>query len=378
VTRLAPRPLPEPEGAPAPSPWPRADPIERLPILILYPHSRCNCRCLMCDIWRDRGRREIGADEVAGWLPEWRELGIERVVLSGGEPLLHSELPRLGGMLAAAGIGVTVLSTGLLLARDAEALVGFADDLVVSLDGPPEVHDEIRNVPRAFAKLEAGVAAVRAAADRAGRAGRRVAISGRTTVQRANFRHLRATVAAARGLGLDRLSFLAADVTSEAFTRPGGWDAERAAAVAPAAAELPALAAELDALEREAAADFASGFIAEGPAKLRRRLLGHFAALAGQADFEPPACNAPWVSAVVEADGTVRPCFFQPPLGDLRRDGGLAAVLNSPAARAFRRRLDPARDAICRRCVCSLELRRGDEVQAVEGGRPAAGAGDRR
>jgi MoaA/NifB/PqqE/SkfB family radical SAM enzyme len=204
-------------------------------------------------------------------------------------------------------------------------------------------------------------------------------------VQRANFHALRATVAAARDVGLERLSFLAADVTSEAFNRPGGWDRERAAEVALREEDLEPLAAELAALAREHAADFASGFLAESPRKLERRLLQHFAALLGRADFAPNACNAPWVSAVIETDGTVRPCFFQPPLGKLHAGrggefageaaggeaagGSLAAILNSPAAIAWRSGLDVARDEICRRCVCSLCLRQGELTGlAAEGG----------
>jgi MoaA/NifB/PqqE/SkfB family radical SAM enzyme len=331
-------------------PLPRIDPIERLPILILYPHSRCNCRCLMCDIWRARGKGELSRQDVDGWLPEWRALGVRRIVLSGGEALLHSDLDAFCEPLREAGLGITLLSTGLLLRRDAARLVRWCDDVIVSLDGPREVHDRIRNVARAYEKLAEGVAAVRAADPR-------VAVSGRCTVQRENFRELRATVRAGRELGLDRISFLAADVTSEAFNRPGGWQPEQAAAVALAEDDLPLLAAELDALEREHAADFAEGFIAESPEKLRRRLLHYFAALLGQQDFPSVECNAPWVSAVVEADGMVRPCFFQPALGNLRETGSLAAVINSPEAIAWRRSLDLRRNEICRRCVCSLALR---------------------
>jgi MoaA/NifB/PqqE/SkfB family radical SAM enzyme len=347
MTVLAPSPRP---AAASPA-LPRTDPIARLPILILYPHSRCNCRCLMCDIWRDTRREELTAADVERWLPGWRELGVERVVLSGGEALLHSHLWQLCGLLREAGMGITLLTTGLLLARDAVALARVCDDVVVSLDGPPEVHDRIRNLPGAFDKLAAGVAALRAA-------GPEIAISGRCTVQRANHRELRATVRAARELGLDRISFLAADVSSEAFNRPGGWERERAEAVALAPEDLPALAAELAVLADEHAADFERGFIAESPEKLERRLLRHFAALLGQGDFAPVECNAPWVSAVVETDGTVRPCFFQPPLGNLQQ-AGLTAVLNSDAAIDWRRGLDTSRDAICRRCVCSLALREG-------------------
>jgi Fe-coproporphyrin III synthase len=349
MTVLAPAPRPAETEAPL---LPRVDPIARLPILILYPHSRCNCRCLMCDIWRDRGKEEISAGEIERWLPEWRALGVERIVLSGGEALLHSHLWDFCEPLRRAGIGITLLSTGLLLARDAERLVRYCDDVVVSLDGPRAVHDRIRNLPGAFDKLAVGVAAVRAADPR-------VAVSGRCTVQRENCRELRATAAAAREIGLDRISFLAADVTSEAFNRPGGWDGERAAAVALAAEDLPVLEAEIEAMEEE---DFASGFIAESREKLRLRLYDYFAALAGRGAFPAVECNAPWVSSVVEADGTLRPCFFQPPLGNVREAGSFTAVLNSPAAVTWRRGLDVARDAICRRCVCSLGLREGGPV----------------
>jgi len=350
VTVLAPAPRPpRPDTVGAP-PLPRADPIARLPILILFPHSRCNCRCLMCDIWREKRKDELSAEDVQRWLPEWRALGVERVVLSGGEALLHSDLWGFCAPLREAGIGITLLSTGLLLARDAAELVRVCDDVVVSLDGPREVHDHIRNLPRAYDKLAAGVAAVRAADPH-------VTVTGRCTVQRANYRELRATVRAARDLGLERISFLAADVSSEAFNRPGGWEPERASGVALGPQDLPALAEELDSLASEHAGDFAAGFIAESPEKLRRRLYDYFAALLAEGDFPAVECNAPWVSSVVEADGTVRPCFFQPPLGTLRDGQSFTEILNSPAAVAWRRGLDMERDAICRRCVCSLALR---------------------
>ncbi|HZO90942.1 MAG TPA: radical SAM protein [Chthonomonadaceae bacterium] len=344
------RPQPKPEQSPSAPLLPRQDPILRLPVLTLYPHSRCNCRCLMCDIWRAKDRHELAPEDVARWLAEWRALGVRRVVLSGGEALLHARLWELCRHLRAADIGITLLSTGLLLKRHAAELVRYCDDVIVSLDGPQPIHDQIRSLPRAYAKMAEGVAAVKAADGR-------VAVSGRCTVQRANFQFLRATVAAAHALGLDRISFLAADVSSEAFHRPGGWQPERAAQVALQAEDLPLLAAELEALEAEHQADFADGYIAESQEKLRRRLLQYFAALLGQGDFYPNTCNAPWVSSVIEADGTLRPCFFQPPLGNIYQAGSLEAVLNSPQAIAFRRSLDVTTNPICRRCVCTLALR---------------------
>ena len=321
----------------------------RFPILILYPHARCNCRCTMCDIWQVTTRDEIDPAAVAAEAGRWRALGVERVVLSGGEPLMHRDLWALAAPLADAGIAITLLSTGLLLKRHVAGIARYVDDVVVSLDGPPAIHDAIRRVPGACAKLTEGVAAVRAAAPR-------TAVSARCTVQRANCADLRATVRSARSMGLDRISFLAADVSSEAFNRPGGWPEDRRRAVAPGPDELRRLRVELDRLYVEHAADFASGFVAESPDKLEKRLYAYFAALLGLGEFPGVTCNAPWVSAVVEADGTVRPCFFHAPIG--RWSGGepLADVIGGAAAVAFRAGLDVATNPVCRRCVCSLNL----------------------
>lgn len=347
MTKLAPRPVPEADGPTGP--LPRPDPLDRLPILILYPHNRCNCRCLMCDIWKERKVREIGPDEVARWRQEWICLGVKRVVLSGGEALMHSDLWRICALLREAEMGITLLSSGLLLKKEASRIAEYIDDLVVSLDGPPGLHDAIRNIPRAFERLAEGVRAVRAA-------GPGVSITARCTVQRRNALHLREIVRTAAGAGVDRVSFLAVDVSSGAFNRPDGEGTTPREDLALAPEELPALEAELDAMEVECGDAFASGFIAESPQKVRRRLLGYFAALAGRGAFPRNVCNAPWVSAVVEADGTVRPCFFHAPLGNIREAGSLSAVLSSTEAVAFRRSLDVATNPVCVRCVCSLAL----------------------
>ncbi|MCX6620443.1 MAG: SPASM domain-containing protein [Acidobacteria bacterium] len=94
-------------------------------------------------------------------------------------------------------------------------------------------------------------------------------------------------------------------------------------------------------------------FIRESPAKLRRIPL-HFRAELGLEAPVAPVCNAPWVSAVVESDGTVRPCFFHPPIGRIGPETTLLDVWGGPEAVAFRNHLEVETNAICRRCVCSL------------------------
>jgi MoaA/NifB/PqqE/SkfB family radical SAM enzyme len=223
----------------------------------------------------------------------------------------------------------------------------WCDEVIVSLDGSRDVHDAIRRVPRAYDRLAEGVAALRAE-----RPGFRV--TGRCVVQRQNFRDLPNVIEAAHGLALDQISFLAVDVSSEAFNRPAPWTEARVDEARLGSAEVAELEAIVEDSIRRYAGDFASGFVAEAPAKLRR-LPRYFAALNGRGDFPRTVCNAPWVSTVIEADGTVRPCFFHRPLGNANQ-AALDDILNSPEAIAFRRRLDVTRDPICRKCVCTLQL----------------------
>jgi MoaA/NifB/PqqE/SkfB family radical SAM enzyme len=317
--------------------------LARLPILILSPHSRCNCRCVMCDIWKVTDAREIGADDLERHAASLDGMGVEWAVFSGGEPLMHSDLFRLCAILRSRGIRVTVLSTGLLLEKHTPAIVANVDDVIVSLDGPPEVHDSIRRVPGAFARLAGGVRALRALQPD-------FPITARCTIQRLNHSKLRATIASARELTLNGISFLAADVTSTAFNRAEVWNSGRQSSVALAADELTKLESEIESIVSE---NECNGFVAESPAKLRR-IVRHFRAGLGLIDPLAPVCNAPWVSVVVEADGIVRPCFFHPPIGKIDAATSLMDVVNGAEAVQFRSTLDMASNATCRRCVCSL------------------------
>lgn len=322
--------------------------IHALPVVVLMPHSRCNCRCVMCDIWRaNHDRREISRDDLERHLESFDRLGVRWVVLSGGEPLMHSNLWHLCEVLAARAIRISLLTTGLLLERHAADVVAACDEVIVSLDGPREVHDRIRGVPNAFDRLAGGVRALRVS-----RPGFRV--TGRSVLQRLNMEDLGSTIDAAHEAGLDRISFLAADVSSPAFNRATPWTTDRVADVAPGRGEARAFASQVESVLDRYAADFSSGFVAESPDGMRR-IARYFLALHGLAAFPPPVCNAPWVSTVIEADGTVRPCFFHAPFGNIH-EGPLDAILNAEASVAFRRRLDVGRDEVCRRCVCTLHL----------------------
>jgi len=322
--------------------------VEALPILVVHAHSSCNCKCVMCDIWKTKTGKAFQARDLEPHLVSIRRLGVRWVVFSGGEPLLNPELPVLCAMLREEKIRLTLLTTGLLLKRKAEEVAASFDDVIVSLDGPPAIHDAIRRVEGAFAKVEDGVGALRELRED-------FQITARTVVQKANHCHLRETKRAAKEMGLNAISFLAADLTSTAFNRPLVWPVERQDEVGLSVTELGELESEIELLIEERVYEEEPSFVVETGDKLRR-IARQFRVQLGLERAESPMCNAPWVSAVIETDGAVRPCFFHRAIGNLH-EGSLEAIINGKESREFRTKLDVATNAICQRCVCSLHYR---------------------
>lgn len=314
--------------------------VQTLPILILCPHQRCNCRCVMCDIWKRTDETEMPLDVLRRHLRDIESLGVKWVVFSGGEPLMHSDLFRLCSLIRSAGIRVTILTTGLLLERHAQAIVDSVDEIIVSLDGSAAIHDRIRRIPGAYGCLVRGIRKLLALEPA-------FPIAARSTIQRLNHRYLSETARAAKSLGCQSISFLAADLGTRAFNRSEDWSDSQDEPIALSKCQIPDLETAICELLQEW-----RGFVLEDAEKFSR-IVRHFRAHLGLAEPVAPLCNAPWVSAVVEADGSIRPCFFHNPIGKLGAKG-LLDVVNGFDALAFRSRLDVATNPICKCCVCSL------------------------
>jgi MoaA/NifB/PqqE/SkfB family radical SAM enzyme len=322
--------------------------ISALPVVILMPHSACNCRCVMCDIWKDnKNLKQLTEHDVSGLLTALKKFGTKQVVMSGGEALLNQNFFGLCEILKKAGIKVTLLTTGLSIKSHAENLLKWVNDIIVSLDGDQQLHDVIRNIPGAFHKLKDGVQYIQSLNPK-------YRITARTVVHRLNFRNWPAIIREAKLIGLDQISFLPADVSSQAFNRQMTWEEPRQHEILLSEKELPELKTIIERIIIEYWDDFNNGFIAESPEKIRN-IYYYYAAFYGLNPFPYKKCNAPWVSTVIEADGNVRPCFFHDVIGNIR-DESLTAILNSDKAVNFRKTLDISTNATCVKCVCSLNL----------------------
>jgi MoaA/NifB/PqqE/SkfB family radical SAM enzyme len=326
----------------------QTDIIRALPIVILMPHSACNCQCVMCDIWKDnKNLKQLTEEDIKGLLASLKKFGTREVVMSGGEALLNHNFFRFCEILRQQDIKISLLSTGLSLKRNVEQILTWVDNVIVSLDGNEEVHDRIRNIPNAFQKLREGVQLIKSIEPK-------YRITARTVIHKLNFRTWNLIIDSAKEMGLDQISFLPADVSSHAFNRELLWSQDRQHEILVEQKELTELSAVTDTIIENYKDDFESRFIAESPGKFRK-IYSYYAAFYNLNPFPYKKCNAPWVSTVIEADGTVRPCFFHEPLGNIRNNS-LEEILNSSQSIRFRKDLDMDSNSTCVKCVCYLNL----------------------
>ena len=132
--------------------------------------DRCNMRCRYCMpeqeyVWLPR-ESILSFEEIGRLVGIFMGLGVDKIRLTGGEPLLRHDLPKLAGLLRRhEGLRDLALTTnGILLARYAEQLRDAGlDRVTVSLDTlRPERMQEFARSPRHADVLD-GIAAARRA-----------------------------------------------------------------------------------------------------------------------------------------------------------------------------------------------------------------------
>ncbi|MGC4121347.1 MAG: radical SAM protein [Myxococcales bacterium] len=129
---------------------------------------RCNMRCRHCGSTAGAARKqELSTREALDLCRQFADMGIPRIVLTGGETLLRPDWQEILQALIGSGIQVGLLTNGWgLNARVVKQLAKIADGgfhLAVSIDGTREVHDDIRCLKGSFDRALGGAKAVKAA-----------------------------------------------------------------------------------------------------------------------------------------------------------------------------------------------------------------------
>ena len=79
-----------------------------------YVTARCNLRCEQCNvIYANADRRELNTEESFKVIDNLAELGTSVVLLTGGEPFIRRDLPKLAGRLIESGVHPRIQTNGL-------------------------------------------------------------------------------------------------------------------------------------------------------------------------------------------------------------------------------------------------------------------------
>ncbi len=140
--------------------------LVRHPVLCnYYVTYRCNATCSFCDIW-ERPSPYVTIDHARDNFRDLKRLGVRVIDFTGGEPLLHRQLPELLAEAKQQGFITTVTTNGLLYPKQADSLRGLVDMLHFSLDSPDtDEHDKGRGV-RCFDKVMESIAIARRLGER--------------------------------------------------------------------------------------------------------------------------------------------------------------------------------------------------------------------
>ena len=134
-------------------------------IIQIHPTLACNLLCRHCysssgPSVKDRLELKTLCEAVS----DASVMGYEVVSVSGGEPLMYEGLEQVLAHAKSLGMRTTVTTNGTLSSVNRlSRLQGCLDLMAISLDGPPELHNQVRASASAFDRLLAGLENIRSA-----------------------------------------------------------------------------------------------------------------------------------------------------------------------------------------------------------------------
>jgi radical SAM protein with 4Fe4S-binding SPASM domain len=128
------------------------------------------------------------------------------VTLFGGEPLLYSNWEKVVSRIKKEGMRCNIITNGILLEKYADSIIDLGvDEIIFSLDGPREVHDEVRSAKGTFDKAYRGLKLIRDIKEKSGTNKPVVNIS--STIFEVNYRRLDELISIAEELKASTITF---------------------------------------------------------------------------------------------------------------------------------------------------------------------------
>lgn len=180
--------------------------------------NACNLRCKMCGQPREGHepgdakyaplhffKQSVPVEKYKETLQELAKVR-PNLYLWGGEPFMYHDILELVSYAKSLKFTVQVNTNGLYLRKYAKEIVDAGlDDLIVSIDGPEEVHNQVRGLKGAYSLIREGIQAIHA--EKKSRGKKYPIVRVRGTISPYNFEYIYALTDIAKDLAADSLNF---------------------------------------------------------------------------------------------------------------------------------------------------------------------------
>ena len=139
-------------------------PSRKINLMVLVVTRRCNMYCEFCmqdhDAHRQPELNRIGLGDYRRVLDQ-AKIWNPTIQLTGGEPFIYPEIEELINVIKEKNFFCIANTNGSTLKNHAKQLVELGlEKIAISLDGPPEVHDHVRQFDNAYQLAEEGIRAL--------------------------------------------------------------------------------------------------------------------------------------------------------------------------------------------------------------------------
>jgi len=328
---------------------------------------RCNLRCLMCP-YRELGTvpgsaaDELSTTEIKGVVDQLGPWTL--ITFTGGEPLIRHDMAEIVAH-AARRHRCHLITNGVLLNESTAQLIVACGPrhvlrpgllvVMVSLEGPEDLHDQIVEQKGAYRKTLEGIARLRKARESMKK--RHPMLGSTTVITRRNVEHLAFMVDRAEEMGLDICNFT--------LFNPFRLDASRTEPMGGGAKKLDTsetIPGELLRKQHSEVMERARHYRVRvrfaQPGFPLEEIVKHYG---NRLDLSHYVCRSPWSRMIITARGDVIPCFGSS-LGNVREER-VQRIWNGPGFRRFRRQLRAKKVfEDCMGC-CMLEYSDKDDGQ---------------
>lgn len=323
----------------------------------------CNLDCEMCNA--PRANQNLLGEDIRRWRADRMTLDDYRrvlddlqawrsdITLTGGEPLIHREWWRIARAAKERGLKVDLQTNGVFLDRFLEPVLENVDVLNLSVDGPADLHDQIRGREGSFDKIMANARLVEEGRKRRG--GRTPMINVVPTITESNQDRLLETADAIFAhlpgayVGFQHLLYVAPEGFARYQKEVGN---DRQLRFWEPSVGRPAMDGEriADQIARlQAKYPDQVDFIPQLP---RQQIVQWYDEPERLVDKYAGGCLSPWLEIDICPDGDARICIDKP-LGNVR-EIPLRALWESEPVQALRREIrEKGPFQICRAC-CNL------------------------